>query len=194
MKNKTGFITSAVTAFLLVFVTYGCTGYDLTDDSITLSEHVKRGEQLVNEARCHFCHTPSREMVNGEIPADGKILYGHPEDEGIPEIPGVPVGSQQWMEFLANLDSTVWAGPWGISFAANITPDRETGIGSWDEETFIRTMRTGRHAGIDRKILEPMPWEDYRQLSDEHIASIFKYLQTIRPVRNDVPPPIKLNH
>ena len=53
--------------------------------------------------------------------------------------------------------NTAFAGPWGVSFTANLTPDKETGLGKWTEEMFIATMRTGRHQGKGRPILPPMP-------------------------------------
>ncbi len=54
---------------------------------------------------------------------------------------------------------TAWAGSWGVGFIANLTPDTSTGIGEWTEETFIRTLRTGKHHGQPngRMILPPMP-------------------------------------
>ena len=54
--------------------------------------------------------------------------------------------------------NTAWAGPWGVSFTANLTPDKETGLGDWTEEMFIKTMRTGLHQGKGRPILPPMPY------------------------------------
>ena len=53
--------------------------------------------------------------------------------------------------------NTAFAGPWGVSFTANLTPDKETGLGKWTEEMFIATMRTGRHQGKGRPMLPPMP-------------------------------------
>jgi hypothetical protein len=85
--------------------------------------------------------------------------------------------------------NTAWAGPWGVSFTANLTPDEETGIGLWSEEEFIATLRTGRHLGRGREILPPMPWPVYGQLSDEDLGAIFAYLTSLPPVHNRVPAP-----
>jgi len=41
---------------------------------------------------------------------------------------------------------TAWAGPWGVSFATNLTPDKDTGIAEWSETKFIQMARTGKHA------------------------------------------------
>ena len=54
--------------------------------------------------------------------------------------------------------NTAFAGPWGVSFTANLTPDDETGLGKWTAETFIAALRTGRHEGKGRPILPPMPY------------------------------------
>ena len=90
-----------------------------------------------------------------------------------------------------NATNTAWSGPWGVSFAANLTPDPETGI--WremTEEQFIEALRTGRHLGQGRPILPPMPWPLYGQMTDADLKAIYAYLQTIPPVKNKVPDPL----
>ena len=81
-------------------------------------------------------------------------------------------------------------GPWGTSFAANITPDNATGIGGWTAEHFIKTMRTGKHLGIGRPLLPPMPWFDIAVLNDADLKAIYVYLKSMKPVQNAVPAPI----
>jgi len=85
-------------------------------------------------------------------------------------------------------DLTAAAGPWGVSFAANITSD-QSGIGNWTEEGFIRAMREGKFKGIEgsRMLLPPMPWENFAKLTDEDIRAIYAYLKTTKPVYNVVP-------
>ena len=80
--------------------------------------------------------------------------------------------------------------PWGVSFTANLTPDKETGLGSWTEEMFIATARTGRHQGKGRPVLPPMPINILNALGDEDLRSIFAYLQSLAPVKNRVPAPV----
>ena len=77
-----------------------------------------------------------------------------------------------------------------MSFTANLTPDKETGLGEWTEEMFIQTMKTGRHQGKGRQILPPMPWFVVGALNDEDIKSLFAYLQSLSPIRNRVAAPI----
>ena len=76
-----------------------------------------------------------------------------------------------------------------MSFTANLTPDRETGLGKWTARTFIDTIRTGRHLGRGREVLPPMPIMVYRNFTDEDLTAIFTYLQTLPPVKNKVPEP-----
>ena len=81
------------------------------------------------------------------------------------------------------------AGPWGVSYTANLTPDPDTGLGRWSAQDFVRTMRSGRHLGSGRPLLPPMP-AAYGQMSDEDLQAMFAYLQTLPPVRNRVPAPL----
>jgi hypothetical protein len=77
-----------------------------------------------------------------------------------------------------------------VSYPFNLTPDENTGIGSWSEETFIQAMRTGRHMGASRPILPPMPWWTVASLNDEDIKSLYAYLRSLPPIHNRVPEPI----
>ena len=77
-----------------------------------------------------------------------------------------------------------------MSYTANLTPDRETGLGTWTPETFAATLKTGRHEGRGRVILPPMPIPAYQNFTPEELAAIFAYLQTIPAVKNRVPAPL----
>ncbi|MBA3915561.1 MAG: cytochrome c, partial [Acidobacteriales bacterium] len=67
--------------------------------------------------------------------------------------------------------------------SANITPDA-SGIGYYDEALFISTMRTG-HVGA-RALNFPMPWWNFRNMTDEDLKSLFAYLRTVKPVHHRV--------
>ena len=123
---------------------------------------------------------------NGPVEDQTRLLSGHPE-EAVLEAPPAPTGS--WIA-SASSDLTAWAGPWGISYPFNLTPDENTGIGSWSEQTFVQAIKTGRHMGVSRPILPPMPWHFYRNLTEEDLGSIYAYLRTIPPVHNRVPLPV----
>jgi mono/diheme cytochrome c family protein len=69
---------------------------------------------------------------------------------------------------------------------SNLTPDPATGIGSWSEEDFLRTLRTG----VDpkgRTLHSFMPWEQNRRMSDGDLRAIYLYLRSLRAIRNEVP-------
>lgn len=69
---------------------------------------------------------------------------------------------------------------------SNITPDNSTGIGTWTEGDFLRTIRTG--TAPDGAELHPfMPWRQLSRMSDDDLRAIYVYLRTIRPVVNEVP-------
>jgi hypothetical protein len=99
------------------------------------------------------------------------------------------LGPEKWAA-VTNADFTTWAGPWGVSFAMNLTPDVATGIGSWTEETFIKALRTGKHLGEGRAILPPMPWPNFAQMTDDDLRAVFAYLKTLKPIENAIPDPI----
>jgi mono/diheme cytochrome c family protein len=151
---------------------------------------VERGKVLVQVGGCHDCHTTKKLGPNGPEPDMDKMLSGHPEGIKI-TAPNKPPKGSPWT--IATTDTlTAWSGAWGISFAANLTPDPTTGLrsGSWSEDLFIRAMRTGKHIGNGRDILPPMPWAMYSKLSDEDLKAIWAYLGSIPPIENDVPNPI----
>ena len=83
--------------------------------------------------------------------------------------------------------NTAYAGPWGISYAINLTPDHNTGLGIWTEEMFVKSIKTGKHFGTSRPIQPPMPWQWYRYLSDDDLKAIFAYLKSVPAIPNRVP-------
>jgi len=156
-------------------------------------ERIEIGQAVVEGWNCTFCHTPQIQGPDGKFIADPKrFMSGHPSDEEIPTIPDMVITSPEWMEFLDNLGSTVWATDNVLVFSANLTPDDETGIGTWSETEFVETVRQGRHKGIERRIKYPMPWRELSELSDEELLSVYEYLMTLQPVNNKVPTSIVL--
>jgi mono/diheme cytochrome c family protein len=154
--------------------------------SVTSARRVSRGAYLVSAMGCGGCHTPKTMGPDGPRADASRFLAGHPEGAAL--APPAAFGPGPWVA-ASSWDTTAWSGPWGISYSANLTPDENTGIGSWSEETFVGALRTGRHMGVSRRILPPMPWGAFRHLTDEDLRSIYAYLFTIPPVRNRVPEP-----
>ncbi len=122
-------------------------------------ERLTRGRYLVNGiGECFGCHGPYESNAPGWPPVRGKEGSGL---SGFISSPGV--------------------------VAANLTPDRETGIGTWTDDMLARAIREG--VGHDGRLLHPtvMPYEFYRSMSDEDLASVIVYLRSIPPIRNALP-------
>lgn len=146
---------------------------------------VARGEYLVTIGGCNDCHTPWKEGPNGPEPDMTRALSGHPESVPMP-VPVQNASDGPWL-WKGAATNTAFAGPWGVSYARNLTPDEVSGIGIWTEEMFMKTIRSGRHWGVGRPILPPMPWFNYAKMSDDDLRAVYAYLRTLKPVRNEVP-------
>jgi mono/diheme cytochrome c family protein len=152
------------------------------------TEVVARGNYLVTVGGCHDCHTPKIFSSVGPELDKTRLLSGHPAAEALPDVPGGALAPGAWGA-LTNPHLTAWAGPWGVSYAANLTPDK-TGLADWTVENFIQAMRTGKHAGVGRPILPPMPWFNYAKMTDDDLRAMFAYLRSLPPIANAVPPPV----
>ena len=146
---------------------------------------IQRGEHLVMTSACNDCHTPFKMGPQGPEPDMSRMLSGHPESV---KVPPPPAAQGPWLGSMF-ATNTAWAGPWGVSFTANLTPD-ETGLGTWTFETFKQAIRTGRHMGRGRPILPPMPYPMYKNFTDDEMHSIYTYLRSIPAVKNRVPDPL----
>jgi mono/diheme cytochrome c family protein len=181
-------LSSATAAFSI-----GLLGLHLTAGSALAGEdagkeaRVARGKYLVTVAGCNDCHTPWKMGEAGPAPDMSRMLSGHPANFEVTAPAKTPEGP--W-NMVAAPTNTAWSGPWGVSFTANLTPDKETGLGKWTEGTFIQTIRTGRHMGRGRPILPPMPFPMYKHFTDEDLKAIFSYLQSIPAIENRVPEPL----
>lgn len=145
---------------------------------------IKRGEYLVAVGDCNACHSPKKMGPNGPVVDKDLLLSGYPADRPYPKID--PAILQSWVLF--GMDQTMTVGPWGISFAANLTSD-DTGIGSWTEAQFIKAIKDGKYKGLDgsRMLLPPMPWEAFREMPTDDLKAIYAYLKSTKPVKNIVP-------
>ena len=149
---------------------------------------VKRGAYLAAYGGCGDCHTPKIMTPQGPVPDTTRTLSGHPAAMTTAPVPAGLLSPTGWTAATTG-DLTAWVGPWGVSFAANLTPD-STGLAVWTEQAFIATMRTGKHFGIGRPVLPPMPWYDVAALTDDDLRALFAYLRTVKPVHNEVPGPL----
>lgn len=192
MKQILTLLTILTSLFILTY----CTGQSEKDSEqqsekaeLTEQELIEKGKYLVTIAGCHDCHSPKKMNAQG-IPEiiEASMLGGFPAERDIME---VDKGALRKNWVLMNEDLTQFAGPWGISFTANITSD-PTGIGTWTEEQFRKAMKEGKYKGLDnsRMLLPPMPWQNFVIMTDEDLRAIFTYLKNTNPVSNVVPPPI----
>lgn len=124
---------------------------------------VKRGEYLVELLGCGACHT------------DGAL-------DGVPDFDKALAGSMIGIAYRNPLGT---AKP-GVIYPANITPDKETGIGSWSDLQIANAIRAGLGQHVGRRIAV-MPWQGYAKLTEEDLESIVAYLRSIKPVRHKVP-------
>lgn len=132
----------------------------LTDRSFASTpERLARGEHLAHGIlQCVVCHSPLDTLRPGHPPVAGREFSG----------------------------AVLWDDEDGRMVAPNLTPDVETGAGSWTDDMLARAIREG--VGHDGRGLGlPMYWETFRNLSDEDLASVIVYLRTVPAVRNEVP-------
>jgi mono/diheme cytochrome c family protein len=140
---------------------------------------VARGKYLVTVMDCNACHTP---MKMGE-PDMTKMLMGHPQDVKITTGPPLPA---PWAAAITDTN-TAWITPVGLTFTTNLTPDKETGIGKWTVDEFIKVIRTGKARNSTRALMPPMPWKMYSNLTDADLKAIYAYLMSVPPISNRVP-------
>ena len=115
-----------------------------------------RGKQLATFGGCVDCHTPG-------------ALYGAPDFAR--QLAGSELG---------------WSGPWGTSYARNLTPDLETGLGYYNENEIILALKSGKR--LDGKpMLPPMPWQNIATLSDADMHALVAYMQSLPPVEHKTP-------
>ena len=190
-KTKHFFITWLTSAILALAVLGAAKGARKISNAMKYSAaDIKRGEYLVNAiGGCSDCHTPHIMTSQGPAPDMNRFLAGAPQDEKATDIPNGAVGPDSWGAMVSQ-DMTTWAGPWGVSFSSNLTPDSATGIGSWTDKTFIAAIRNGKYWGNGRDLLPPMPWQDFRNMTDNDLRDIYAYLMSLKPVQNVVPAPI----
>ncbi len=176
-----------VIIFAVVLIQAGCSN-SKGEKVPTKEERIEKGKMLVELGGCNDCHSPKVMTEMGPVPDTTRLLSGHPQGELVANVDPAMLKSKMWMH--STMDATAWIGPWGVSYTANLTPDPETGLGNWTEDLFIKALRTGKHMGIGRPILPPMPWPGIGKSSDEYLKDIFAYLHSLPAIHNKVPDPV----
>ena len=120
---------------------------------------IERGKYLATIGGCSDCHTPG-------------TFLGHPDME----------------RFLGGSDVGFAVPGLGVFAGANLTPDKETGIGNWSVKEIVTAITTGKRP--DGRMLAPiMPYEALSQLSNSDAEAIADYLKSLKPVANKVAGP-----
>jgi hypothetical protein len=194
MKKKNNFnVLFAATFFTIIAAS--CTNSNQKSvennsavNAVSPEDIIKRGEYLVTIMGCNDCHSPKIMGPNGPEVIPELLLSGYPSDRPVMKF-NDPLIKEGFGMFYPDL--TAAAGPWGVSFAANLTSD-QSGIGTWTEEQFKKALMQGKFKGLDgtRMLLPPMPWFNYTNMKDEDVSAVFAYLKSTKPVVNVVPQPI----
>lgn len=146
---------------------------------------VKWGEHLVTISGCNDCHTPKKMGPNGPEDDMSLMLSGHPA-----KMPPAEFDKKEAAKkgLIVTQTFTSWTGPWGITFAANITSD-STGIGSWTEAQFLKALKEKKWMGLDntRPLMPPMSLMPVDKMSDDELKAIFSYLKATTPIHNIQP-------
>ncbi|HYQ56950.1 MAG TPA: hypothetical protein VEP89_06330, partial [Draconibacterium sp.] len=166
--KKFNFTLLLIGCMVLTLLTSSCTNSsssaetDQKEAAITGEELVVRGEYLVTIMGCNDCHSPKRMGANGPELIPELLLSGYPSERPILDF-DKNLTSEGFAVFYPDLTGS--AGPWGISFAANLTPDA-TGIGTWTVDQFKKALMEGKFKGLDgtRQLLPPMPYENFRNI------------------------------
>ncbi len=137
-------------------VSVSCTGTRPGPVEMSAAEKLARGKQVSYSSGCTDCHTPG-------------ALYGAPDTTRL--LSGSELG---------------WEGPWGVTYPRNLTPDMETGIGTWSEEEIVAAFRQG-HRPDRTPILPPMPWPAFAHMSDEDAYALAAFIKSLPPIQHKVP-------
>lgn len=172
------------TIALLAVLLSGCKpGKQTATEQQIKEDPVARGKYLVMAGACHDCHTPFKMGPKGPEPDMSRMLSGHPETLKM----GPPPKLENGWVYAGSGTNTAYVGPWGVSYAINLTPDQNTGLGIWTEDQFVKAIKTGKHFGVSRPIQPPMPWQSYSNMTDEDLKAIYVYLRSVPPITNHVP-------
>lgn len=120
---------------------------------------VDRGRYLVTISGCSDCHTPG-------------ALQGKPDGE----------------RFLGGSDVGFDVPGLGVFVGRNLTPDRETGLGTWSDDEIVAAITKGTRPD-GRHLAPAMPWPALSKLTKTDARAIVAYLRSLPPVRNAVPGP-----
>jgi hypothetical protein len=146
---------------------------------------VKWGEHLVKVGGCNDCHTPKKMGPNGPELDMSLMLSGHPAQMPPPDFDPKEAAKKN---LIITQTFTSWTGPWGTTYAPNLTSD-STGIGNWKEEQFVKCLHEKKWMGLDntRPLMPPMSMMPVTEMSEDELKAIFAYLKTTPALKNVAP-------
>lgn len=185
--KKFMFFTVFISALTVLIVSQiNCTGIEEKKE-LTKDEMIAIGKYIVTTGGCDDCHTPKIFTEFGPVLDTTRRFSGFPQGDKLPMLDIKFVSPGNWV--TADKHLAAWVGPWGISYASNLTPDKATGIGALSEEMFIKTLRDGKLMGVGRPLLPPMPWQIIGMKTDQDLKAIYAYFMSLKPIQNEVPQP-----
>lgn len=137
-------------------VAFAATAKPAVKPASSAAARIARGQYLVSVMGCTDCHTPG-------------TLFGGPDMKR--QFAGSELG---------------WKGPWGTSFARNLTPDLDTGLGYWSENEIVKFLRTGNKPD-GKQALPPMPWPNTAQLTEADVHAVAAFLMSVPKISHKVP-------
>ncbi len=144
-------------ALLATLANISCTSAPPTQQAAAdPAAKVARGRYLVKIIGCGDCHTP-----------------------------GYFAGMADTSRALSGTEYA-WQGPWGSTYARNLTSDAQTGLGAWSEDQIATAIKTGQRPD-GSMLMPPMPWTDFANLTDEDAHAIAAYVKTLPPIAHKVP-------
>ena len=146
---------------------------------------IKWGESLVKNGGCNDCHTPKKMGPNGPENDMSLMLSGHPSQQPAADFDAKEAAKKG---LIVTQTFTSWTGPWGVTYAANLTSD-STGIGAWKEEQFLKCLHEKKWMGLEgtRPLMPPMSMMPVVEMNDDELKAIFAYLKTTPPIKNVIP-------
>lgn len=151
---------------------------------------VKWGEHIVAITGCNDCHTPKKMGAHGPENDMSLMLSGHPAQAPAPAF-DVKEAAQRGL--IVTQTFTSWTGPWGTTYAANLTSD-SSGIGMWTEAQFLKCLKEKKWLGLDgtRPLMPPMSEMPVNMMTDDELKAVFAYLKSTPPVNNKQPEAVLL--
>ena len=180
-----------------VFVLIACTDTKTEATASTAKEsfgsfesQVKWGEHLVKVGGCNDCHTPKKMGPKGPEDDMSLFLSGHPAQQPGPDFDRAEAAKKG---LVVTQTFTAWTGPWGTTYAPNLTSD-SSGIGGWKEEQFLKALHELKWMGLEgtRPLMPPMSMMPAIKMSDDELKAIFAYLKTTPAIKNVAPDAVLL--